>query len=175
MKSLLLSLVALAALTASAQLGKEYDIRPGASTSNAPTAVKWQDDTRTTLAAATTPTALAPFLANAKAADALLASVRPAYATDPIVATQIATLSQLVMKPGCPKADKARDLWTAALLRAAEGSDDSYRTLFFLDQLRWCGKPSQAAAIRALGEQARCKAVKQMAALAVRELEAAKL
>lgn len=46
---------------------------------------------------------------------------------------------------------EARDLWTDALLTAAEKAPDAYRKMFFLDQLRWCAKADQADRIRAVG------------------------
>ena len=97
-----------------------------------------------------------------------------------MVATKVHAISQLVMKPGCARqkkccAAKCRDLWTAALLKAAKSSADPYRTMFFLDQLRWCGKASQAAEIKALGAAADAREVKDFAAMVVRELEGAAL
>ena len=60
-----------------------------------------------------------------------------------------------------------------ALLRAAQASQETYRTLFLLDQLRWCGKDDQAAAVRRLGETTKDAAVKAFAAMVARELDAA--
>ena len=173
MKHLLFALLAAAALTAHAQLAKEYDIRPATTAGAAPTAVQWQDANDSVLAAATTPEALAPFRAHPQAADALLARVKPAYETDPLAATQIAAISQLVMRPDRVTAPAERELWVGALLRAAQASQETYRTLFLLDQLRWCGKDDQAAAVRRLGETTKDAAVKAFAAMVARELDAA--
>ncbi len=173
MRHLLLALAAAAALTARAELGKEYDIRPAATAGAAPTAVNWQNANDDALASATSPEGLAPILAHPKAADALLARVKPAYQTDPLAAAQIAAASQLVMLPGRVTAPAERELWTGALLRAAQASQETYRTLFLLDQLRWCGKPDQAAAVRRLADASKDGAVKAFAALVARELATA--
>lgn len=173
MKPLLIALVAGLALTPCARAAQEVlDIRPGASTETALDAVHWQNANDAALKAATAPEALKAFVADAKAADALLAQVKPAYLTDPMVATQIAAVTQLVMKPGCPKAADARELWVEALLRAAKNSDDAYRTVFFLDQLRWCASDDEADDVEAIGEDSDDRAVKQMTALVARELKA---
>ena len=100
------------------------------------------------------------------------AEVKPAYATDPMAATRIAAVTQLVMCPKCDKAPAGRAVWTAALIKAAEASTDSYRTMFLLDQLRWCGKPEQADRILMIGAKAKDPAVKEFAAWTVRELRA---
>ena len=174
MKHLLFALMAACALScAQAQLGKEYDIRPATTAGAAPSAVKWQDANDAVLAASTTPEALAPYLAHPKAAAALLARVKKAYETDPLAATQIAAISQLVMREDRPQAPAERELWTGALLKAARESQETYRTLLLLDQLRWCGKAEQAAAVRRLGETAKDNAVKAFAAMVARELDAA--
>lgn len=148
-----------------------YDIRPGEEDDGIPVAVAWQNDHNAELEAAMKPAALAKYVKSAAAADALLAEVKPAYATDPMVATRIGAISQLVMCPKCTKAPACRKLWTAALLRAAEGSVDAYRTMFFLDQLRWCGTRDQVAGIRAVGVKAREKCVQDFALWVARELE----
>ena len=149
-----------ASFTASADLGKEYDIRPDANVSNGPSAVDWQHKENAKLAEATKPEALAKFVKDAAAADALLAQVKTAYATDAMVATQIAAITQLVMTPKCEKAKACRKVWTTALLKAATTSTEQYRTMFFLEQLRWCATKDQNDAIKALGAKTQWKAVK---------------
>ncbi len=172
MKAIFLTLSLLLACAASAQgLGKEYDIRPGASNEAAPTAVEWSNRNDAALAKATAPDALKAFVASPEAADALLAKVRGAYGSDPIVLTQIAAVTQLVMTPDCKRAKAARELWSEALLRAASASTDGYRTVFFLDQLRWCADEDQDDAIEAIGEKSDDKAVRQMVELVLRELD----
>ena len=67
-------------------------------------------------------------------------------------------------------------LGLGALLLAGipvQAAQETYRTLFLLDQLRWCGKPDQAAAVRRLADASKDGAVKAFAALVARELAAA--
>ena len=99
------------------------------------------------------------FLEGGKAAvDALLADVKPGYATDAMKATQIAVLTQRVMarfpqpwwKFWASEEHPARSLWASRLLAFAEESKSVDVKLFFLDQLRWCGYPRQAAGVLAV-------------------------
>jgi hypothetical protein len=183
MKRILIAFAAAAVLAGCATknaVRDEYDIKPEAMSEAAPTAVEWENANDKTLAAETAPEALCRYLKSAAAADALLAEIKGAYRTDPMVATKVHAISQLVMKPGCARqkkccAAKCRDLWTAALLRAAVASSDPYRTMFLLDQIRWCGKPSQATEVKMIGISAKDGEVRDFAALVVRELEGAAL
>lgn len=138
-----------------------------------PMAVEWQPANADAIAEATSSDALAQVAESDESMAALLAKVGPAYKTDPLAATQIAALTQKAMCQKCPKAKDIRVRWTQALLDAAQKSTDSYATLFFLDQLRWCGCPSQSAAVLALGVESGDKAVADFAALVARELSAA--
>lgn len=133
-------------------------------------AVEWQAENAEALEKATSCETLEKLAGTGEAMDALLAKVAGAYGTDPIVATQIAAVTARSMCTKCPKAPAVRDRWTAALLKAARESKDDYRAMFFLDQLRWCGKPGDAAEVRKIGENAP-KAVKEFAALVAGELE----
>ena len=164
--------MAVAALAAGCVTKDPYDIRPEGEDDKVPSAVAWQNANDAALEAAMKPQALAAYVQSAAAADALLAEVKPAYATDPMAATRIAAVTQLVMCPKCDKAPAGRAVWTAALIKAAEASTDSYRTMFLLDQLRWCGKPEQADRILAIGAKAKDPGVKEFAAWTVRELRA---
>ena len=121
-----------------------------ANTKEFPLAVNWQDAHKAEVAAATEPEALRRFLASDEAAHALLAEVKEAYTTDPIVMSQIGAVSQLVMCPRCPDAPKLRALWTDALLKRIGSSQNVYHVMFCLDQLRWCGRPEDAKALRKL-------------------------
>ena len=121
-----------------------------ANTKEFPLAVNWQDAHKAEVAAATEPEALRRFLASDEAARALLAEVKEAYTTDPIVMIQIGAVSQLVMCPRCPDAPKLRALWTDALLKRIGFSQNVYHVMFCLDQLRWCGRPEDAKALRKL-------------------------
>jgi len=148
-----------------------FDMRSEASAEKAaPTAVEWQNEHDACMAAAMRPEALAVHLKTPAAADAILSQVKGAYATEPMAAMQIGAITQLVMCPKCDKAAAGRIIWKDALLRAAESSKDSYRTMFFLDQLRWCGTADQKSRIAALGKQAKEKCVKDFAEWVAREL-----
>ena len=145
-----------------------------------PMAVEWQGANRAALETETSDAKLAEFVKDAESARALLSKVMPAYATDPLAAVQIAAVSQYVMRaePSWWEfwawfSDSPRQVWTAALLDAATASDNSYRTEFMLDQLRWCGYPEQAKAVRAIGKAAKCKAVRDFAFMVARELDPA--
>ncbi len=145
---------------------------------DSPMAVEWQNKDDAAIAQATTPAALAAYVKDAAAAKALLAKVKGAYATCPMDLTVIAAVSQFVMKPACagacPKAcADQRKVWNGALLDVAQTSADDYVKTFMLDQLRWCGCPSQAAAVRALGDKS-AKSVKDFAYWVAAELDAAK-
>jgi len=136
-----------------------------ASKPNDPMAVEWQAAHASDIEKAVAPKALEADLANP---GALLAQVKDAYATDPLVATRIAAASQYVMT-GAGAAFRVR--WTDALLAAAQAAPDAYRAEYFLDQLRWCGRKEQACAVcRAFGEDERAS-VRDMAAIVVRELK----
>ncbi len=123
-----------------------------------PMAVEWQNANNAELAKLDDAWADG-FLAGGKAAmDALLAEVKPDYATDALKATQIAVLTQRVMatfpKPWwkfwASSEHPARSMWASRLLAFATESKSVDVKLFFLDQLRWCGYPSQASGVLAL-------------------------
>ena len=158
--------------TLHAELGKEYDIRPDANVKNGPTAVDWQAKNDKALAAETTPEKLAACVATPEAAAALLAQVKTAYATDALVATKIAAVSQYVLTLpteeapwyafwSCPRPAEGRIIWAKALMTAASESTDFYRTMFFLEQLRYAGTPCQKACLEKLAETTQWEAVKQ--------------
>ena len=148
-----------------------YDIRPE---DDDATIAVWQDRNAAELAAATSESALERFVLSPETADALLAQVKGAYGTDTLVAEQVAAVTQMTMLPRCERAPAQRALWTAALLRAAGNSEDDYRTMFFLDQLRWCGKNAQADKVLAVGQKSGSKAVNDFAAMVAKELKEAK-
>jgi hypothetical protein len=157
---------------------------PGtASKAGDPSAVEWQKANDAAIKAATTPEALKAHLKDAAAAKALLAKVKWAYASDPMVLTVAAAVSQHVMQPDdcgwlCAigrtlafwRTDE-RDVWTEALLDTATKSSDVYVQMFCLEQLLWCVLAKQSAAVRTFGEVASDKAVKDFAAWVARELE----
>ena len=139
---------------------------------NVPTSAQWEEKNRAALAEATKPEVLVKFVESEKAAANLLAQVKAHYQTDCIAARQIAAVTQLVMCQKCPKAPGYRKIWTTALLKAAQESTNAYRTIFFLDQLRWCGRKSDVKAVLAIGAKGD-KAVKDFSGMVARELEAA--
>ncbi len=148
-----------------------------ASVKSLPMAVEWQNVNRKVLAEKTSKEALAAIVVNAASAKALLANIKSAYATDPVVAAQIAAVSQYVMTDDSSKAKKRgwfsaspRKIWTKALLDTAASAKDGYIVEFCVDQLRWCAYPEQAKDLCAIGKKAKCKAVKQMIRMAVSEL-----
>lgn len=151
----------------------------------APTAAVWQEEQAAAIASATAPEVLGKVLADRVAVETLLASVGEAYFGDPIKLTQIAVISQYVMRPGCDKAPAQRKAWSDALLQAAQNATagygegffrglgrklgmvdtpaNGYTAVFLLDQLRWCGRKEQAPAVDELAECAVCPDVASMA------------
>jgi len=101
-------------------------------------AYEWQQKNPKAVADATSPQVLKAFVASDEAADALLAKIGTPYTGDPLVLTQIAAVTQLVMCPKCPHAPARRVLWTAALKRARAAAGDSYVRTFCDQQLRIC-------------------------------------
>ena len=116
----------------------QYDIRPDGKDDGIPTAVAWQNDNEAEIADATKPETLRGFVASDAAADALLAQLKGAYASDPLVMTQIGGVTQLVLCPKCPKATACRRIWVAALERRIASSDDDYVKTFCRQQLWLC-------------------------------------
>lgn len=175
MKKLLMSLVLVAAVAAWADYGKDM-----AATYESCTAVTWQNQNDAALAEATAPEALAAFVKDAASAQALLAELRPAYATCPMKAMQIAAVTQYVMEDADTWYGKVflfwrqtrveqRKIWATALLDVAIAANDPYVQIFALDQLRWCGCPCQARNVSTL-RASNDKAVAQMAELVANEL-----
>ena len=178
MKKIFVAMVLATAMAASAGYNEDmkalYDSKTG---------VTWQNENDAALAEATSPDALAAFVKDADAAAALLAEVKPAYATCPMKAMQIAAVSQFVMQDDCwcrkvflfwtQTHDDQRRIWTKALLDAAKAATDPYVQVFMLDQLRWCGYPCQAPKVSVF-RASTDKAVSAMAELVAGELSRAK-
>ena len=145
MRKLLISAL-LSMAVAGAFAKDQYDIRPeAAKAAVAPTAVEWQNKNNAQLEAATADEVLAAFVVDAAAADALLAKIGPAYAGDPLVLTQIAAVTQWVMRPEpcwiCfwkPSPAKGRAVWTLALARKIAQEKDVYIRTFCRQQLDLC-------------------------------------
>ena len=115
------------------------------STAEAPLAVNWSRENDEKIAAATEESVLAGFVSDAKSADALLAQLKGAYETDPIVMTQIAAVTQWVMLPDpcflcfwrpCPS--DGRVVWKQALERRISTAMDDYVRTFCKQQLELC-------------------------------------
>jgi len=118
--------------------GDYADVKPAITDDGVPTGVEWQGAHDAELAAATRQETLAAFVASDAAADALLAKIGNAYKGDPLVLTQIAAVTQLVMHPTCPKAPACRARWVAALKRAKAVATDDYVKIFCEQQLWQC-------------------------------------
>jgi len=101
-------------------------------------AYEWQTANPELVKEATKPDVLAKFVENDASADAILAKIGTAYDGDPVVLTQIAAVTQLVMCPKCDKAPAARKIWVAALKRSASKTKDGYVRTFCAQQLRLC-------------------------------------
>lgn len=150
-----------------------------ASCSTKPMAVEWQKTNAAALEKAVAADVLAGFVESEEAALALLKQVKPDYATDPMVAEQIAAVSQYVMTDGEDSwwefwnwfGDSARKIWTKALLKSAAEAKDAYCKSYYLDQLRWCAYPCQAKCVRAVGKKSQSREVCQFAAMIARELD----
>lgn len=143
-----------------------------------PMAVEWHAANRDAIEKETSDDRLAELVADAESAKALLAKVKPAYATDPMVAAQVAAVSQYVMRsePSWWQfwawfSDSDREVWTAALIDAAANAKDSYCKMMFLDQLRWCGFAEQAQCVRKVGKDSKDRAVCQFASVVAAELD----
>ncbi|MBR6588657.1 MAG: DUF1080 domain-containing protein [Kiritimatiellae bacterium] len=148
-----------------------------ASDKKSPMAVEWHNTNRNALETETSEDAIAAIVDSEEAAKVILAKVKPAYATDPMVAVQIAAVSQYVMtaEPSWWEfwnwfSDSPREIWTKALLDTAASATDTYVAQLCVDQLRWCAYPEQAADLCAIGKKAKCKALKQMIRMAVSEI-----
>ena len=128
----------LGAILAGCATTDQYDIRPDAANDGIPSAVQWQCEKAATLAAATSRATLAKFVASPSAADALLAQLKGAYATDPVVMTQIGCVTQWVMDPANANGAEERVTWVAALERTKLASTDGYVQTFCEQQLWQC-------------------------------------
>ena len=132
-----------------------------------PSAAEWQAANKDALAKATSDDELICFVRDGASARALLAKVKPNYATDPLVACQIAAVSQFVMRPGW---ESARRIWTEALFKSFQTATDDTVRIAYLDQLRWCGCKKHGDAIQVVASACKSKAVRDFAAIVVREL-----
>ena len=108
-------------------------------------ASEWEISNASLIAGATSPDEIRRQLAaGPRAMDALLASVKPGYSSDPLRMYMVGAATQYVMTP--PGAGFRRE-WCAALeRRAAAAERDGFADVAWIcrDQLRWCG-PHDAA------------------------------
>lgn len=180
MKKILIAGMLAAGFAAFAADDRLNDIKPDAAKAvEAPTGAEWHNANGKKLAAETSDEALAAVVADSESARVLLAEVKGAYRTDPMVASKIAAVSQYVMI-GADAAwyefwrtsrSSERDIWSEALLCTAKNAKDAYVRQFCLDQLRWCGKCSQSAKVREIAASDGSKEVKDFARMVARELD----
>jgi|GEM_PF-2771328 len=141
---------------------------PGTATkAGDPSAAEWQAANKDALAKATSDAELICFVRDVASARALLAEVKPNYATDPLKASQVAAVSQFVMRPGW---EHARGIWTEALFKSFQAATDDGVRMAYLEQLRWCGCKKHAGAIQVVASACTSKAVRDFANVVVREL-----
>lgn len=168
-----------AAVAAAAAKADDYNsFKPGETDLKAPTAVEWQNKNDRQLAEATSCKVLASLVADASSARILLAKLRGAYQTDPMVMMQVGALSQWVLEDDCgifwKTSRKAqRRIWVKALIETAETAVDDDIRMICLDQLRWCGCSCRRLVSRVYGVGCKSgsKAVEDFAAMVARELE----
>ena len=152
MRKIMFAMVLAAGAMAFAAEQKYVDPNPFAgygeamkSTSEHPLAVNWSQQNDAAIAAATDEDVLAAFVEDAESAKALLAGLKPAYASDPLLLTQISAVTQWVMMPEpcwlCfwkPSPAAGRKVWVAALKTKILQSTDEYVQTFCRQQLDLC-------------------------------------
>lgn len=117
------------------------------------------------------PEALIEYVKLPAAADRLLAEADVGPDVSPVVQARIAAVTAVVTCPTYAKAPAARVIWSGALLRAATDAKTPEAQLFFLGQLRWCGRFWQADAVRALAKSTDRKDVAALAERVAKELK----
>ena len=177
MKRLLFALAVAACSVAFAAPKDAYDIRPeAAKPADAPSSVDWENKNDAALKAATSDAVLAEIVADDDNAEKLLAKLKGAYLTDPLVAFQVAAVTQWTMASDpwyClfwGEHALGRKVWVKCLFEQIDRTDDEYVKTFCLDQLRWCGTPCCARCIAEIAAQEKSKAVRDFAEVVVREL-----
>lgn len=123
-------------------------------------AAAWQYGAGKAALAKITPKSLEAILKDAdKKLTPLFNGVKADRTTSPLIATQVASLTEFVMTPAGAKYRKA---FAKALFEKAKSSTDDYLTCFFLNQLRWCGLADQSKCILEFAKS-RSKNVKDLA------------
>lgn len=152
-------------------------------TNAAPIGTSWHAQNLAAVNAATSDDALAVYVKDDAAAAALLEKVRGGYQTDPLTAVIIAAVTQYVMVDADSSwyefwrehRRQERRIWARSLMKAAilsvKTKDDSLKTLFYLDQLRWCGFRGQAVRLWSLSQAGACPMVSAFAAQVAKELK----
>ena len=184
MKKLMMMVAVAGACVAMAD-SQILDIRPEpAKPGDAPSAVDWQNANNAALKKLDDAWCAEFFKGGRAAIDKELAWVMPAFGTQPLKATEIAVLTQYVMKlepdvcgagswwqfwASCDCSENRR-LWVAALLEHAAQAKEPEVTNWFLDQVRWCGCACAADKVRAIAE-GRDEKVSAFAEMVARELE----
>jgi hypothetical protein len=110
------------------------------------TAAQWAEKNKDALASITEASLADTLKQGIPSLEKLFAEIKTGGASDAVASTRIAALSQLVMRPAGAASRKA---YTDALLAAAQRAADADVACFFLNQLRWCGLPEQADALKA--------------------------
>lgn len=127
-------------------------------------AAVWAEKNRAAIEAATSDLALADTLRQGHAGlDALFAQIKTNGESDPVACIRVAALAQFVMRK---EGNGFRGAYAEALLSATQRASEADVACVFLNQLRWCGLPSQTSALRAL-EKSDKPGVAALAAMAV--------
>lgn len=127
------------------------------------TAAQWAEKNKDALATINDASLAGLLKQGAPALEKLFAEVKTGGASDPVASTRIAALTQFVMRP---EGASARKAYADALLASAQKAADADVVCFFLYQLRWCGLPQQADAVRAF-EKSDKPGVSALAAMTV--------
>lgn len=127
------------------------------------TAAQWAEKQKDALATLSATSLAETLKQGSPAFAALFAEIKTGGTSDALASTRIAALTQYVMMPG---RNAVRTLYAEALLAAAQRATEADVVCFFLNQLRWCGLPHQAAAIKAF-ETSTATGVADLAAMTV--------
>jgi len=114
-------------------------------------AAQWAAQQKDALAAITEASLADTLKQGAPALEKLFAEVKTGGVSDAVALTRIAALTQYAMRPA---GAAGRKTYADALLAAAQRAADADVACFFLDQLRWCGLPQQADALKAFEKSA---------------------
>ena len=143
-KILFLAMVGVAAAVMGADNLPDYS-KAAAKSAKHVSAADWQQKNAAAIAAATDAAVLAAFVENEASAKSLLDRLEGAYRNDPIVMTQVATVTHWVTSPEPfflwfwePSPAAGRKVWVAALEAKAASSPDAYVSTLCRQQLDIC-------------------------------------